>query len=278
MRTRSIQAFHDEIIKAAAIGADFLVVHPGSAREKSSSEAIALVAQAIRQAARSAAMARDFDDPRQAGVRLLLENTAGMGAAVGSRFEELQALLRALPELPVGVCLDTAHAFQAGYDLRTEVGLAQTIVALDRSVGLGRVAVVHANDSKTPLASRVDRHEHIGHGKIGLEAFRRIVNHPRLSARAPEGRPGRAFILETPIDAPGDDRRNVRRLWELAGFRGSQAPKAKNGFSMLRASGDASRASRHPKKNEAAPTGAAPRAASKTRAQRKVKKGSRPRG
>jgi len=272
MRTRSIQAFHDEIIRAAAIGADFLVLHPGSGREKSSSEAIALVAQAIRQAARSTAMARDFDDPRQTGVRLLLENTAGMGAAVGSRFEELQALLRALPELPVGVCLDTAHAFEAGYDLRSEVGLAQTIVALDRTVGLGRVAVVHANDSKTPFASRVDRHEHIGHGKIGLEAFRRIVNHPRLSARAPEGRPGRAFILETPIDAPGDDRRNVRRLWELAGFRASQAPKAQDGFSMLRASGNAPRASRRRKKHAAAPTSAVSGAAPGTRPKRKLKR------
>src|SRR5437879_997227 len=137
------------------------------------------------------------------------------------------------PELPLGVCLDTAHAFHAGYDIRSEAGLAQTIAALDRTVGLGRVAVLHVNDSKTPFASRVDRHEHIGCGKIGLEAFRRILNHPNLSASAATGGPGRAFLLETPIDAPGDDRRNVRCLWDLAGIPVRQAPRAQNGFTMM---------------------------------------------
>jgi hypothetical protein len=102
-------------------------------------------------------------------------------------------------------------------------------------VGLGRVAVLHVNDSKTPFASRVDRHDHIGRGHIGkgksgLEAFRRILNHPSLSASAAAGRPGRAFLLETPIDAPGDDRRNVRRLWDLVGIPVKQAPRAQNGF------------------------------------------------
>jgi deoxyribonuclease-4 len=149
----------------------------------------------------------------------------------------------AAPELPLGICLDTAHAFHAGYEIHTEAGLAQTIAALDRTVGLARVAVLHVNDSKTPFASRVDRHEHIGRGhfgkghfgkgKSGLEAFRRILNHPSLSASAATGRPGRAFLLETPIDAPGDDRRNVRRLWDLVGIPVKQAPRAQNGFSMM---------------------------------------------
>src|SRR4029077_7186537 len=125
--------------------------------------------------------------------------------------EELKAILGGAPELPLGVCLDTAHAFHAGYDIRSEAGLAQTIVELERTVGLSRVAVLHVNDSKTPFASRVDRHEHIGRGHIGLEAFRRLLNHPSLSSGAASGRPGRAFLLESPIDAPGDDRRNVRR-------------------------------------------------------------------
>jgi hypothetical protein len=166
---------------------------------------------------------------------VLLENTSGMGMAIGSRFEELKAIMDGAPELPLGVCLDTAHAFHAGYDIRSEAGLAQTIAALDRTVGLTRVAVLHVNDSKTPFASRVDRHEHIGRGKIGLEAFRRILNHPRLSANSSGGCPGRAFLLETPIDAPGDDRRNVRRLWDLVGITVKQAPRAQNGFSMMRA-------------------------------------------
>jgi deoxyribonuclease-4 len=239
MRVRSIQAFHDEMLRAVALGADFLVVHPGSSRGQAPAQAIREVALAIRQAARAVRLCGNFDDQRDCGLRLLLENTSGMGAAIGSRFEELKAIIDGTPELPVGVCLDTAHAFHAGYDIHSEAGLSQTIAALDAAVGLSRVPVLHINDSKTAFGSRVDRHDHIGRGKIGLEAFRRILNHPGFSAKASSkvagGRPGRAFLLETPIDAPGDDRRNVRRLWELVGIAPKQAPRAQNGFSMLRA-------------------------------------------
>jgi len=244
MRVRSIQAFHDEIVRGLALGADYLVVHPGSCcgntpgRDKTMAQAIRDVAQALRQAARGVRLCQKFGDLRDCRLRLLLENTSGMGMAIGSRFEELKAIMDAAPELPLGICLDTAHAFHAGYEIHTEAGLAQTIAALDRTVGLGRVAVLHVNDSKTPFASRVDRHEHIGRGhfgkgKSGLEAFRRILNHPSLSANPSTGRPGRAFLLETPIDAPGDDRRNVRRLWDLVGIPVKQAPRAQNGFSMM---------------------------------------------
>jgi deoxyribonuclease-4 len=128
---------------------------------------------------------------------------------MGSRFEELRAVLDAASDLPLGVCIDTAHTFAAGWDIRTADGLEKTLQAIDRTVGIDRVRVVHVNDSKTHLGSRVDRHEHIGKGKIGLEAFGRIVNHPFLA--------GRAFILETPIDKLGDDRRNVAALWKLMG-------------------------------------------------------------
>jgi len=236
MRVRSIQAFHDEIVRGIALGADYLVVHPGSSRGTTPAQAIRDVAQAIRQAARGVRLCQKFGDLRDCRLRLLLENTSGMGAAIGSRFEELKAILDGVPELPLGICLDTAHAFHAGYEIHTEAGLAQTIAALDRTVSLARVGVLHVNDSKTPFASRVDRHEHIGRGhfgkgKSGLEAFRLILNHPSLSASA--GRPGRAFLLETPIDAPGDDRRNVRRLWDLVGIAAKQAPRAQNGFTML---------------------------------------------
>jgi deoxyribonuclease-4 len=134
----------------------------------------------------------------------------------------------------MGVCLDTAHTLEAGYDITTVEGLETTLDAVDRAVGLDRVYVLHVNDSKTPLGSRVDRHEHIGRGKIGLAAFGRILNHARLGPGL-QGLPGRAFILETPIDRPGDDRRNVRALWELVGVSVRQAPKAENGFSMLKA-------------------------------------------
>jgi deoxyribonuclease IV len=224
MRTRSIQAFHDELVRALSLGADFLVAHPGSCMGTEKSQAIAEIAQGMRQAARGMKLG---------GLRILVENTSGMGSAVGARFEELRAILDATNDLPMGVCLDTAHTFEAGYDITTEEGLARTLDTVERTVRLDRVYVLHVNDSKTPLGSRVDRHEHIGKGKIGLKAFGRILNHPRLGPGL-QSLPGRAFILETPIDRPGDDRRNVRALWELVGVDLKHAPKADAGFSMVR--------------------------------------------
>jgi len=238
---RSIQAFHDELVRAAVLGADYLVVHPGSCcggasgRAKGMAEGIRDVAQALRHAARGVRLCASFHDLRDCGVRVLLENTSGMGMAVGSRFEELKAIIDAAPELPLGICLDTSHAFHAGYAIHSKDGLEQVIDTLDRTIGLSRVAVLHVNDSKTAFGSRVDRHEHIGKGKIGAEGLRRALNHPRLGANASTGGlPGRAFLLETPIDKPGDDRSNVRRLWELVGVNIKQAPRAQDGFTMFK--------------------------------------------
>jgi deoxyribonuclease-4 len=225
MRARSIQAFHDELVRAVSLGADFLVAHPGSSLGTGKSEAISEIADGMRQAARGM---------KFGGLRILVENTSGMGSAVGARFEEIKDILDQTTDLPMGVCLDTAHTFEAGYDITTEDGLEKTLAEVDRTVGLNRVYVLHVNDSKTPLGSRVDRHENIGHGKIGLKAFRKILNHPRLGPGV-DGLAGRAFILETPIDRPGDDRRNVRALWDLVGVAPKQAPKAEDGFSMVKA-------------------------------------------
>jgi deoxyribonuclease IV len=225
LQTRSIQAFHDEIVRAVALGADFLVVHPGARGESSSGQAISTIVESVKQASKRAPMG---------GLRILIENTAGMGSAVGARLEEVGEILAGLRDLPVGACLDTAHLFAAGYDIRSETGLASTIGQIDSSIGLENVPVFHVNDSKTPLGGRVDRHEHIGKGKIGAEAFARILRHPRFGTTAQEGLAGRTFIAETPIDDPGDDRRNVAALWELAGLQ-EQAPEAEKGFSMLTA-------------------------------------------
>jgi len=200
LRTRSVQAFHQELVRALALGADFLVAHPGCGRESDTNTAINSIAQGLKHTTRGLKLG---------DLMILLENTAGQGTSVGSRFEELKGILDACPDLPLGICIDTAHTFAAGWDLRTTEGLESALQAMDRTVGLDRVAVVHMNDSKTHLGSRVDRHENIGKGKIGLEAFGRILNHPLLA--------GRAFILETPIDKPGDDRRNVAALWKLVG-------------------------------------------------------------
>lgn len=200
LRTRSIQAFHQEIVRALALGTDFLVIHPGSGLGASVESSIAAVAYGIKQAARGLKLG---------DLRILLENTAGQGSSLGSRFEELKAILDTCPDLPLGVCVDTAHTFAAGWSIHTEEGLQVALGDIDRTMGLGRVALVHVNDSKTPLGSRVDRHEHIGKGRIGLQAFSRILNHPLLAKCA--------FILETPIDRPGDDKRNVAALWKLTG-------------------------------------------------------------
>jgi deoxyribonuclease IV len=209
LRARSIQAFHGELTRALALGSDFLVAHPGSRRDAEPARAIEAIAGALRQAARGIKFHT---------LRILLENTAGQGTAMGARLEELAAILRTCPELPLGVCLDTAHLFAAGYDVASEAGLGRTLEAIDRTIGLERVFVVHMNDSKAPLGSRVDRHAHIGRGYIGRAAFGRILHHRELA--------GRAFILETPIDRPGDDRRNVRALWELVGVLRPRARRA----------------------------------------------------
>jgi deoxyribonuclease IV len=225
LQTRSIQAFHDEIVRAMALGADFLVVHPGSRGESTMGQAISTIIESVKQSSKRAPMG---------DLRILIENTAGMGTAVGARLEEVGEILAGLRNLPVGACLDTAHLFAAGYDIKSESGLASTIGQIDGAIGLENVPVIHANDSKIPLGGRVDRHEHIGKGKIGAEAFARILQHPRFGTAGPEGLTGRAFIAETPIDDPGDDRRNVAALWEFAGLK-EQAPEAEKGFSMLTA-------------------------------------------
>jgi deoxyribonuclease IV len=225
LRVRSIQAFHDELVRGVALGADFLVVHPGTRGEATCGHAVATVIESLKQATKRAPLG---------GLRILLENTAGMGTCLSSRLEEMADLLAGLNDFPVDVCLDTAHLFASGYDIKSEAGLASTIGQIESTIGLERVPVMHINDSKIPLGGRVDRHEHIGKGKIGTEAFRRILTHPRLSATPPQGLAGRVFIAETPIDDPGDDRKNVSMLWDLAGLK-DIAPAAEKGFSMLTA-------------------------------------------
>jgi deoxyribonuclease-4 len=225
LQTRSIQAFHDEIVRAMALGADFLVVHPGSRGESTMGQAISTIIESVKQSSKRAPLG---------GLRILIENTAGMGTGVGARLEEVGEILAGLRNLPVGACLDTAHLFSAGYNIKSEAGLASTIGQIESTIGLENVPVIHANDSKIDLGGRVDRHEHIGKGKIGAVAFARILQHPRFGTIGPEGLTGRAFIAETPIDDPGDDRRNVVALWELAGLK-EQAPEAEKGFSMLTA-------------------------------------------
>jgi deoxyribonuclease-4 len=197
---RAVDAFHDELERAEALGLPFVVIHPGSHREAGLDEGIRRVARAIDVL---------HDRTRGQRVRIVLENTAGGGATIGRSFEELAAMIGAVREPDrVGVCLDTCHLFAAGYDIRTPGGYETTIARCRRLLGLRRVRAFHLNDAKQPLGSGLDRHEKIGRGHLGVEPFRRLMNDRRF-ARVP-------MALETPKDPePRADREALALLRRL---------------------------------------------------------------
>ena len=198
IRKKSVGAFRGEISRAAALGAEYVVLHPGSFRDGSPEAGIRALTASIHEAARATSFGT---------VTLLIENMAGQGSTLGERFEQLHDILSLLDGLPVGCCIDTAHCFAAGMDISTDAGLQAIVSSLDATLGLHRVKVIHTNDSRSALGSHLDRHENIGKGGIGLDGFRRIVNHSSLRDKA--------FILETPIDEPGDDQRNMDAIRSL---------------------------------------------------------------
>lgn len=203
IRRKSVSAFRRELLRALALGADFLVTHPGSAKGSTPVQAVSTCVESLKKAADGLALN---------GLTILIENTAGQGSVIGRTFEEVAEIVAdASQDLPMGACIDTAHCFAAGYPLHTPRGLTEMVRQLDSAVGLAKVRVIHANDSKAAFGSHADRHEHVGKGQIGAEAFRRIVRHAKLRAIP--------FICETPIDRPGDDRRNLRTMRRLAGVK-----------------------------------------------------------
>ena len=172
---RSLEAFVEELDRCAELGIGALVVHPGSHMGAGEEAGEARVVEALEHALRVTA-ARP--------VRVLLEITAGQGRCLGGTFEGIARILdRARPAERLGACFDTCHALAAGYELRDRDSYERTMAELDRTIGIERVRAVHLNDSKTGLGSRCDRHEHIGRGTLGLEAFRSILNDPRLRDR-----------------------------------------------------------------------------------------------
>lgn len=201
-RPKSITAFRGELERAVTIGAEYLVVHPGSAKDHEHRDA-AIVAFAEGLAEASQGL-------KTGGVSILLENTAGHGNLLGGELSDLRAI-RDLAvkhvKFPIGYCLDTCHSYAAGYEITTPQGLKSFLHEADETLGLDNVPVFHANDSKGELGSHLDRHANIGEGYIGMEAFRRILNDRALRDKA--------FILETPIDNEGDDQRNVDALKSL---------------------------------------------------------------
>ena len=169
-RAKSLDAMEDEILRCDLLGVPLLVVHPGTHPDEA--RGLALIADALRELRR-----RRPGSP----TRILLENTAGQGSSLGHRFEQLRTVLTDVGEATwLGVCLDTCHLFAAGHDLSTPDGYRRTLDSFDELVGLSRVAAFHLNDCKGPLGCRVDRHENIGKGRLGLAAFECLVNDRRF--------------------------------------------------------------------------------------------------
>ncbi len=217
IRTSSVAAFRSEIERCIAIGAEHLVAHPGNYKGQSLEEGLLAVVEGLVQAAAGLSSHR---------LTILLENTVGAGAQLGSRFEELEVIRQLAQDrmdIGIGFCLDTCHCFASGhYNVAESSGLADTLHAAETILSIDKVRVIHCNDSKGNEGSKLDRHENIGEGKIGLEAFSRIVNHPKLRDKA--------FILETPAETPAEEKKDIETLKSLY----KQPKGAKRGAKSIR--------------------------------------------
>jgi deoxyribonuclease-4 len=202
VRENATTAFRGEVERALALGAEFLVLHPGSWKGLTREEGLRLAAESIERA---------IDGLKWEGkdFRILIENTAGAEFSLGGKLEQVAELVEHLQRCaPVAVCLDTCHVHVAGYDIVSEDGYIETMKLVESTVGFDAVKVWHCNDAKAAMGSKLDRHEHIGEGTIGAAAFRRLLHDARFGHCA--------FIAETPVDAPGDEARNVGVLRTLA--------------------------------------------------------------
>ncbi len=200
LRTKSIVGYQEELERCDTLAIPYLVIHPGSHTGSGEELGLAAVADSLN---------RIHENLPDAKVTTLLETTAGQGTNLGSSFEELAAIIDQVEAKDrVMVCLDTCHIFAAGYDFRTEAGYADVMGRFDNTIGVDRLKAIHLNDSKFPLGSRRDRHDHIGEGEIGLDGFRYLVNDPRLI-----GIPG---LLET--EKGDDDIEDGRNLQTLRGL------------------------------------------------------------
>lgn len=200
-REKSVAAFRGEIERALAYGAEYLVLHPGSWKGLTRDEGLRLAADSIQRAI-------DGLPWQGTGFHILIENTAGAECSLGGSFDQVAELVERLKaHAPMGVCLDTCHTHVSGYDLVTTDGYAETMNQVAATTGFDAVRVWHCNDAKAARGSKLDRHEHIGQGTIGVEPFRWLLNDPRFDHCA--------FVAETPVDEPGDEERNVRVLKSL---------------------------------------------------------------
>jgi len=196
---KSVDALSAELDRCHRLGIPYLVTHLGHHLGAGIAGGRARVVQAINTSL-------EKNDNR---VMLLLENTAGEKNSVGSSFEHIRAIMESLREPDrIGICFDTCHAFAAGYELRTDEGIDDTLAQLDEQVGIKNLKVIHLNDTKGDRGSGLDRHEHIGMGFIGEDGFRRILHHPVIAALP--------LICETPVDDRRNDLGNIAKVRELA--------------------------------------------------------------
>jgi deoxyribonuclease-4 len=202
IRQSSIDALHAEVLQALALGAEYLVLHPGSWKGLTREEGLRLTEQGVERAL-------DGVPWQDKHFQILMESMPGAEFSLGSSFEQLAELVEKLkPCAPVAVCLDTCHVHVAGYDIVSAEGYEETMKQAEATFGTAAVKVWHCNDAKAPQGSRLDRHEHIGEGTIGPDAFRRLLRDDRFAHCA--------FIAETPVDEPGDEMRNVLKLRALS--------------------------------------------------------------
>ncbi len=202
VRANGVTAFRAEVERALAWGAEYLVLHPGSWKGLTREEGLRLAARGIEQAL-------DGLPWQDANLRVLIENTAGAEFSLGGSLEQVAELVERLRACaPVGVCLDTCHLHVKGYDIVSEAGWLETTALVQATTGFDDVKVWHCNDAKAAAGSKLDRHQHIGEGMIGGQAFRRLLRDARFAHAA--------FIAETPVDQPGDEQRNVAVLRSLA--------------------------------------------------------------
>ncbi len=196
--SQSVESIITDLKRAEQLGAHYLIIHIGHRLTSSEEESVRTVSHSINRVLRNV----------RNSVLLLLENTAGQGSEIGSTFEQIRAIIEGVDENKrVGVCLDTAHSFEAGYDLSNPAGIERTLQQFDRTVGLGRLHLLHLNDSKTVLGSHRDRHWHIGEGQIGSNGIRYLINHPLL-----QHLPG---IMETPRKDTLEDLKNMKAIRDL---------------------------------------------------------------
>ena len=200
IRDGSIEVIREELERATILGLPYIMTHLGSANDLPRHQAVKQVSEGINEIMKG----------YKGSAMFLLENSAGSGKVIGDKFEELAEIINKLPtwyKEKVGVCFDTCHAFATGYDLRNKKAIDEVLKEFNKHLDLKNLKLIHLNDSKTELGKQVDRHEHIGQGKIGLKGFKELINHPQLE--------NINMILETPIDELGDHEANLKLIKKI---------------------------------------------------------------